>query len=156
MKKRIYLIILALIVLLLCSSLVPLATALAERVQTAPAVFNATSIVSASISLVGTAIGIALIWLANKFLFPMLKVPIVGTLAKWAVDFAEQQLGNGNGEAKYDLATAYVMKVLSRLHVQVDVEQIRAAIVSAWTALNLDQIATGVKTNEYHGNTTQK
>jgi hypothetical protein len=101
--------------------------------------------VAAGIVLIGAALGAVLLWLTYKYLVPLLKVPILGTLAKWAVDFAEQQLGSGNGAVKFDMAAEYVVKVLAGLHVQVDPEQIRAAIISAWTALNLGQIAAGIK-----------
>jgi hypothetical protein len=108
--------------------------------------FDATPIVAAGIVLIGTALGAVLLWLTYKYLVPLLKVPIVGTLAKWAVDLAEKELGSGNGEAKFDMAADYVVKVLGSIHLKVDAVQVRAAIVSAWTALNLGQIAAGVKT----------
>jgi len=145
MRKWVFLVLLLLLMpLLLCSwALVP--GALGEGLVSAPVAFDATPIVAAGIVLIGTALGAVLLWLTYKYLIPLLKVPIIGTLAKWAVDFAEKELGSGNGEAKFDMAAAYVVKALASLHVQVDPEQIRAAIVSAWTALNLEQIAVGVK-----------
>jgi hypothetical protein len=145
MKKWVSLILLLLMMpLLLCGwALVP--GAMGEGMAAAPVAFDATPIVAAGIVLIGAALGAVLLWLTYKYLVPLLKVPILGTLAKWAVDFAEQQLGSGNGAVKFDMAAEYVVKVLAGLHVQVDPEQIRAAIISAWTALNLGQIAAGIK-----------
>jgi hypothetical protein len=146
MKKWVCLVLLLLLMpLLLCGwALVP--GAMSEGMVAAPVAFDATPIVAAGIVLIGTALGAVLLWLTYKYLVPLLKVPIVGTLAKWAVDLAEKELGSGNGEAKFDMAADYVVKVLGSIHLKVDAVQVRAAIVSAWTALNLGQIAAGVKT----------
>lgn len=145
MKKWICLVLLLLLMpLLLCGwALVP--GALAEVATAVATAFDATPIVAAAIVLIGTALGAALLWLTYKYIVPLLKVPILGTLSKWAVDLAEKELGSGNGEAKFDMAADYIVKALAGLHVNVDAAQIRAAIESAWTALDLGQIAAGVK-----------
>lgn len=145
MKKWLCLVLLLLVMpLLLCSwALVP--GALGEGAVAAPVAFDATPIVAAGIVLIGTALGAVLLWLTYKYLVPLIKVPIVATLAKWAVDLAEKELGSGNGGAKFDMAADYVVKALGSIHLKVDVVQVRAAIESAWTALNLVQIAAGVK-----------
>lgn len=146
MKKWVCLVLLLLAMpLLLCGwAFVP--GALGEGTATAPVAFDATPIVAAGIVLIGTALGAVLVWLTYKYLVPLLKVPIVGTLARWAVDLAEKELGSGNGEAKFDMAADYVVKALGSIHLKVDAVQVRAAIVSAWTALNLGQIGAGIKT----------
>ena len=147
MRKWTLLVLMLLVMpMLLCAcGLMP--GAMAEGTPAAQAAFDATPIVAAGLVLIGTALGAVLLWLTYKYLVPLLKVPLVGTLAKWAVDYAEQQLGSGsgNGAQKYDLAAAFVARVLGRIHVVVDVEQIKAAIISAWAALNLGQIAAGIK-----------
>ncbi len=145
MKRWIGLLLLLLVMpLLLCGwALVP--GALGEGAVTAPVAFDASPIVAAGIMLIGTALGAVLVWLTYKYLVPLLKVPIVATLARWAVALAEKELGSGNGEKKYDAAAKCITTALGKLHLKVDAVQIRAAIVSAWTALNLGQIAAGVK-----------
>lgn len=145
MKKWVCLVLLLLLMpLLLCGwALVP--GAMSEGMVTAPVAFDATPIVAAGIVLIGTALGAVLVWLTYKYLVPLLKVPIVATLARWAVDLAEKEMGAGHGEKKFNAAAECITTALGKLHLKVDVAQIRAAIVSAWTALNLDQIAAGVK-----------
>ena len=143
MKKWLYLVFL--LVVILCSCMLP--AALGEGSAAATIAFDATPIVTAGIVLIGTALGAVLLWLTYKYLVPLLKVPIVGTLANWAVDLAEKELGSGNGEAKFDMAAKFVVDMLGKIHLKVDTAQVRAAIVSAWTALNFDQISAGVKSS---------
>jgi len=116
-----------------------------EAAQAATVAFDVSPIVTGVIVLIGAALGAVLLWLTYKFIVPLLKIPIVGTLAKWAVELAENELGNGNGKIKYDRATAYVVNMLGKINITVDEAQIKAAIISAWTALNLSQIAAKIK-----------
>ena len=145
MRKWVYLILLLLMMPMLLGACGMMPDALAEAATGTNVTFDATPIVAGGIVLIGVTLGAVLLWLTYKYLVPLLKVPIVGTLAKWAVDLAEQTLDSGNGEAKFGAASAYMVRVLGTLHIVVDQEQIKAAIVSAWTALNLGQIAAGVK-----------
>jgi len=142
MKKWVCLVLLLLLMPLLLGGWALVPGAMSESMETAPVAFDATPIVAAGIVLIGTALGAVLVWLTYKYLVPLLKVPIVGTLAKWAVDLAEKELGSGNGEAKFDMAAEYVLQALGSIHLKVDAVQVRAAIVSAW---NLGQIAAEVK-----------
>lgn len=140
--KKVLVLMLTLVMLVGVCVLLP---ALAEDVAAAPVGFDATPIVAAGIVMLGAALGAFLLWLTYKYLVPLLKVPILGTLAKWAVDYAEAEMGHGEGETKYDMATAFVVRILGMLHITVDDVQIKAAIMSAWTALNLNQIIAGIK-----------
>ena len=144
--KKIVAMLLALVTCVAFLSLGFAAFAGAEAVAGSEAeAFNATPIVAGIIVLIGVALGSFLLWLTYKYIVPLLKVPILGTVAKWAVDLAEQAFGRGNGDAKYDTAAAFVVKALEWIHIKVDQQAIRAAIISAWTALNLAQIAAGIK-----------
>lgn len=162
MKKVAKKILLSMLGMVLCAVLLlPWVTALAssgtDTGQVSAAVtFNATPIVAGVIVLIGVALGAVLLWLTYKFIVPLLKVPIVGTLAKWAVDLAEQALGRGGGDAKFDMAAAYVVKALGWLKVTVDQASIKAAIISAWTALNFAQIAAGIKAATSSAETAEK
>lgn len=122
-----------------------LPVAMAEGAGAAPVALDVTPIVAAGIVLLGTALGAVLLWLTYKYLVPLLKVPVLAWLAKWAVDYAERELGRGNGETKFDVATAFVMRILGLLRLSVDAVLIKAAIVSAWTALNWGQIMAKIK-----------
>ena len=144
MKKLLNLLLL-MVVLLMVASAWMLPCAMAEGTGTAPVAFDITPIVTAGIVLLGTALGAVLLWLTYKYIVPLLKVPVLARLARWGVDYAERELGRGNGDTKFDVATAFVMRILGLLHARVDEVAVKAAIVSAWTALNFEQIKAKIK-----------
>ena len=149
MRRKTRRILTLLVALTVCAAFLTLGIATfasAETITQATAsTFDATPIVAALIVLIGVALGSFLLWLTYKYIVPLLKVPIVGTVAKWAVDLAEKTFGSGNGAAKFDAAAVFVTKALKTIKISVDQDQIKAAIISAWTALNLAQIAAGIK-----------
>ncbi len=148
MKRNTRRLLTLILALMVCAAFLTLGLASfasAETVQATASTFDATPIVAALIVLIGVALGSFLLWLTYKYIVPLLKVPIVGTVAKWAVDLAEKTFGSGNGDAKFEAAAVFVTKALKTIKINVDQDQIKAAIISAWTALNLAQIAAGIK-----------
>ncbi len=130
------------LMMVICVGYAP--TALAE-VADAATVALVTDVVGAVVVAIGAALGFALAWLTYKYVIPWVKTSMLGKLAEYAVEYAELIIGRAGGSQKLEIATNFVVTRLAQFGLKVDSEGIYAAIVAAWSKLNLAQIAAGIK-----------
>ena len=126
----------------LCVGYAPAAVAEAADVS---AVALVTDLVGAVVVAIGAALAFALAWLTYKYVIPWVKTSMLGKFAAYAVEYAEVLIGRDGGAQKLEIATDFVVDRLARIGIKVDGEGIYAAIVAAWSKLNLAQIAAGIK-----------
>jgi hypothetical protein len=111
-----------------------------------------TAIIVGIVGLLSLAIT-AFIWPKIKGLLPVGTIYALQLVAKIAVYAAEAVWGRGFGEEKLKAAIAKADELLNRIGLDIDAEQVEAAIKAAWGEMNLGQIMAGVKEPKQEENT---
>lgn len=92
------------------------------------------------------------LWGTLKTSLPLWATIGLQMLAKYAVKYAEAKYGSGEGEAKFEFAFNWIEErlvefdvFLQKFGLDINPDEITAAIKAAWYDLNIGQIQAGVK-----------
>lgn len=103
-----------------------------------------TAIIVGIVGLLSLAIT-AFVWPKIKGFLPVGTIYALQLVAKIAVYAAEAVWGRGFGEEKLEAAIARADELLNRIGLDIDAEQVEAAIKAAWEDMNIGQIMAGIK-----------
>lgn len=85
------------------------------------------------------------LWPTVKALLPNWATNILVTMADVFVRWAESEYGAAKGPEKFHIVLEKLESYLADIGIQIDADIIIAAIEAAWTKMNAEQIAAGIK-----------